>query len=152
MNKNHKAQTSFAGGPSKNARTGVKKTQEKSHVPNKSNANLDKKAHTTVVPKTIHKAPEPVKKATSTNKIEEPEKQEKQPAKVEKEKPQVKTEKPVEKKIEKPPTTATTKTHTPAASSVTSSSAQSILDTKKANDEKRDMNKKVELLKKENID
>ena len=136
----------------KNARTGVKKTQEKSHVPNKSNANLDKKAHTTVVPKTTHKASEPVKKATSTIKNEEPEKQEKQSAKVEKEKPQVKTEKPVEKKIEKLPTTTTTKTHTPAASSVTSSSAQSILDTKKANDEKRDMNKKVELLKKENIE
>ena len=156
MEKKHKAQASFAGAPSmKNARTGVKKTQEKSHIPNKSNANLDKKAHTTVTSKTTHKAPEPVKKVNSTIKNEEPEKQEKQekqPAKVEKEKPQVKTEKPVEKKIEKPPTTTTTKTHTPAASSVTSSNVQSVLDTKKANDEKRDMNKKVELLKKENIE
>ena len=75
MEKKHKAQASFAGAPSmKNARTGVKNTQEKSHIPNKSNANLDKKAHTTVTSKTTHKAPEPVKKVNSTIKNEEPEK------------------------------------------------------------------------------
>ena len=45
MDKKHKAQKSMAGTTTKNARPGVKNTHEKSHVPQKSNANIDKKSH-----------------------------------------------------------------------------------------------------------
>ena len=140
MEKKHKPQTSFAGAPSmKNAKTGVKKPQEKSHIPQKSNANLDKKAHTTVQ-KAPHKPAETGKKTTVTNtKSEE-------------------TEKPVEKK-EKPLSTSTNsstsvKTHVPSQSTMISSNSSvlSALDTKKANDEKKDLNKKLEALKKENME
>ena len=142
MEKRHKPQTSFAGNPSaKNTRTGVKKNQEKTHVSLKSNANLDKKPHTQVSSKTTHKPAETVKKASTTKE----EVVEKPPVKTEK--PPVKTEKPPVK-VEKPPTTTTT-TKTTSSSS---STVQSALESKKANDEKRDMNKKVEALKKENIE
>ena len=147
MEKKHRPQKSFAGDPSsKTSKTGIKKTQDKSHASQKSNANIDKKTHTTIS-KAPHKPAETTKKNTViNNKIEEPEK------------PQVKTEKPVEKK-EKPSLSNTNsstnvKTHTPSQSTVTASnpSVQSVLESKKASDEKKDMNKKVEALKKENIE
>ena len=167
MDKKHKAQKSMAGTTTKNARPGVKNTHEKSHVPQKSNANIDKKSHAQTA-KVNHKQTEQVKKANTT-KLEEAEKPvEKQPVQVEKppvkvEKPPPKVEKPpvkVEKpppKVEKPPAKVEkthTVTKTPSSSTASSSNptVQSVLDSKKANDEKRDLNKKFELLKKENID
>ena len=167
MDKKHKAQKSMAGTTTKNARSGVKNTHEKSHVPQKSNANIDKKSHAQTA-KVNHKQTEQVKK-TNTTKLEEAEKPvEKQPVQVEKppvkvekpppkvEKPPVKVEKPPPKvkkppaKVEKTPTvTKTPSSSTPSSSNPT---VQSVLDSKKANDEKRDLNKKFELLKKENID
>ena len=167
MDKKHKAQKSMAGTTTKNARPGVKNTHEKSHVPQKSNANIDKKSHAQTA-KVNHKQTEQVKK-TNTTKMEEAEKPvEKQPIQVEKppvkvEKPPPKVEKPpvkVEKpppKVEKPPAKVEktpTVTKTPSSSTASSSNptVQSVLDSKKANDEKRDLNKKFELLKKENID
>ena len=149
MDKKHKPQTSFANNPSaKNTRTGAKKNQEKTHVPQKSNANLDKKPHTQTSSKTTHKPAETVKKTTTKEEVVEkpPVKTEKPPVKSEK--PPVKTEKPPVK-TEKPPTTTTTTAKAPSAST---STVQSALETKKANDEKRDMNKKLEALKKENIE
>ena len=80
MDKKHKPTASFAGGTSsKNTKVGSKKI-EKSHIPQKSNANLDKKSHTQVG-KTTHKQPEAQKKTT--------------PKEEEKEKPQEKTQKAV---------------------------------------------------------
>ena len=80
MDKKHKPTASFAGGTSsKNTKVGSKKI-EKSHIPQKSNANLDKKFHIQVG-KTTHKQPEAQKKTT--------------PKEEEKEKPQEKTQKAV---------------------------------------------------------
>ena len=80
MDKKHKPTASFAGGTSsKNTKVGSKKI-EKSHIPQKSNANLDKKSHIQVG-KTTHKQPEAQKKTT--------------PKEEEKEKPQEKTQKAV---------------------------------------------------------
>ena len=50
MEKKHKPQKSFANDTSsKNPKTRVKKPQEKSHIPAKSKANIDKKPHTTTL-------------------------------------------------------------------------------------------------------
>ena len=134
MEKKHKQQTSFAtGSSSKNNRTVVKKGQEKSHVSQKSNANLDKKTHTQTS-KTIHKPAETGKKTTS-NKIEEVEK-----------KVTNKTDKTQSKTDNQ-----NTKTNMPKTGSTTTSN-QSGNDSKKTNDEKKDLEKIVEQLKKENIE
>jgi len=43
MEKKHRPQKSFAGDPSsKTSKTGIKKTQDKSHASQKSNANIEK--------------------------------------------------------------------------------------------------------------
>ena len=150
MEKKHKPQKSFANDPSsKSGKAGAKKTQEKSHVPVKSNANIDKKVHTTIS-KTTSKPTETGKKTTitstkieehkqteikkTTNKIEEPEK------------PPVKTEKPIEKKeklsLSNTNSSSGIKTHTPSQSKLTSSNSSSQSES--------DLIKKIEALKKEN--
>ena len=144
MEKKHKAQSSFIGTPSmKNARGGGKKGTEKTHVPQKSNANLDKKAHTQISSKTTHKPAETTKKtsiATAKEEVEKPPvKTEKPQVKVEK--PPVKTEKPPVK-TEKPP--VKTEKQPTLTKSSTNTSIQSAIDSKKANEEKRDMNKKLD--------
>jgi len=146
MDKKHNKNTpSFAGAPSmKNARTGVKKTGEKTHVPQKSTANLDKKQAT----KTTHKPAETTKKATTTNKTEEPKSEKKE---VKTEKKELKIEKS-STKVEKPATSNKINISSTSSSTSSTSSIQNVLESKKANDEKRDMNKKVEALKKENMD
>ena len=131
MEKKHKPQKSFANDTSlKNPKTGVKKTQEKSHIPAKSNANIDKKPHTTTL-KPSNKPSEKSNKTTiTTNKIEEPEKA------------PVKTEKPVEKKeklaLNNTNNSTSIKTHISSQSKLTSSQNES------------DLIKKIEALKKEN--
>ena len=131
MEKKHKPQKSFANDTSlKNPKTGVKKPQEKSHIPAKSNANIDKKTHTTTL-KPSNKPSEKSNKTTiTTNKIEEPEKA------------PVKTEKPVEKKeklaLNNTNSSTSIKTHISSQSKLTSSQNES------------DLIKKIEALKKEN--
>ena len=131
MEKKHKPQKSFANDTSsKNPKTGVKKPQEKSHIPTKSNANIDKKTHTTIL-KPSNKPSEKSNKTTiTTNKIEEPEKA------------PVKTEKPVEKKeklaLNNTNSSTSIKTHISSQSKLTSSQNES------------DLIKKIEALKKEN--
>ena len=131
MEKKHKPQKSFANDTSlKNPKTGVKKPQEKSHIPAKSNANIDKKPHTTTL-KPSNKPSEKSNKTTiTTNKIEEPEKA------------PVKTEKPVEKKeklaLNNTNSSTSNKTHISSQSKLTSSQNES------------DLIKKIEALKKEN--
>ena len=131
MEKKHKPQKSFANDTSlKNPKTGVKKTQEKSHIPAKSNANIDKKPHATIL-KPSNKPSEKSNKTTiTTNKIEEPEKA------------PVKTEKPVEKKeklaLNNTNNSTSIKTHISSQSKLTSSQNES------------DLIKKIEALKKEN--
>ena len=131
MEKKHKPQKSFANDTSlKNPKTGVKKPQEKSHIPAKSNANIDKKPHTTTL-KPSNKPSEKSNKTTiTTNKIEEPEKA------------PVKTEKPVEKKeklaLNNANSSTSNKTHISSQSKLTSSQNES------------DLIKKIEALKKEN--
>ena len=131
MEKKHKPQKSFANDTSlKNPKTGVKKPQEKSHIPAKSNANIDKKPHTTTL-KPSNKPSEKSNKTTiTTNKIEEPEKA------------PVKTEKPVEKKeklaLNNTNSSTSIKTHISSQSKLTSSQNES------------DLIKKIEALKKEN--
>ena len=131
MEKKHKPQKSFANDTSlKNPKTGVKKPQEKSHIPAKSNANIDKKPHTTTL-KPSNKPSEKSNKTTiTTNKIEEPEKA------------PVKTEKPVEKKeklaLNNANNSTSIKTHISSQSKLTSSQNES------------DLIKKIEALKKEN--
>ena len=131
MEKKHKPQKSFANDTSlKNPKTGVKKPQEKSHIPAKSNANIDKKPHATIL-KPSNKPSEKSNKTTiTTNKIEEPEKA------------PVKTEKPVEKKeklaLNNTNSSTSTKTHISSQSKLTSSQNES------------DLIKKIEALKKEN--
>ena len=143
MKKHNKNATSFAGGPSmKSVKAGEKKkeTQEKSHTSQKSNLNLDKKAHTQVG-KTIHKPAETQKKPVS--KGEEKEK-ETPPSKNEKvEKPQLKTE-TTKEKLQKPQTQV--KEPRPSSSNI-----QNAFDSKKANDEKRNLIREIENLKRENI-
>ena len=142
MKKHNKNATSFAGGPSmKSVKAGEKKkeTQEKSHTSQKSNLNLDKKAHTQVG-KTIHKPAETQKKPVS--KGEEKEK-ETPPSKNEKvEKPQLKTE-TTKEKLQKPQTQV--KEPRPSSSNI-----QNAFDSKKANDEKRNLLREIENLKREN--
>ena len=131
MEKKHKPQKSFANDTSlKNPKTGVKKPQEKSHIPAKSNANIDKKPHATIL-KPSNKPSEKSNKTTiTTNKIEEPEKA------------PVKTEKPVEKKeklaLNNTNSSTSIKTHISSQSKLTSSQNES------------DLIKKIEALKKEN--
>ena len=131
MEKKHKPQKSFANDTSlKNPKTGVKKPQEKSHIPAKSNANIDKKPHATIL-KPSNKPSEKSNKTTiTTNKIEEPEKA------------PVKTEKPVEKKeklaLNNTNNSTSIKTHISSQSKLTSSQNES------------DLIKKIEALKKEN--
>ena len=131
MEKKHKPQKSFANDTSlKNPKTGVKKPQEKSHIPAKSNANIDKKPHATIL-KPSNKPSEKSNKTTiTTNKIEEPEKA------------PVKTEKPVEKKeklaLNNTNSSTSNKTHISSQSKLTSSQNES------------DLIKKIEALKKEN--
>ena len=131
MEKKHKPQKSFANDTSlKNPKTGVKKPQEKSHIPAKSNANIDKKPHATIL-KPSNKPSEKSNKTTiTTNKIEEPEKA------------PVKTEKPVEKKeklaLNNANNSTSIKTHISSQSKLTSSQNES------------DLIKKIEALKKEN--
>ena len=131
MEKKHKPQKSFANDTSlKNPKTGVKKPQEKSHIPAKSNANIDKKPHATIL-KPSNKPSEKSNKTTiTTNKIEEPEKA------------PVKTEKPVEKKeklaLNNANNSTSIKAHISSQSKLTSSQNES------------DLIKKIEALKKEN--
>ena len=150
MEKKHKPQKSFANDPSsKSGKAGAKKTQEKSHVPVKSNANIDKKVHTTIS-KTTSKPTETGKKTTITStKIEEHKQSEikKTTNKIEEpEKPPVKTEKPIEKKeklsLSNTNSSSGIKTHTPSQSKLTSSNSSSQSES--------DLIKKIEALKKEN--
>jgi FtsZ-interacting cell division protein ZipA len=128
-----------------------KKPAVTSHKPTQTSSNLNdgKKSNTNVKQ---HTKQEPSKKNLNTSKVEEPEK----PAsKTEKPATASKTEKPATAaKTEKP--AAATKTEKPAAApkpqAAPSSSVQSALDSKKANDEKREINKRVDALKKENIE
>ena len=124
--KGHKGIQSFAGAPSmrgKNVGT-AKKTTTTTHKVAQSNVNLDKKASTTT--KGHSKQPESKKTNVNTKKEDE---------------------KANETKVEK------TQSSSKAVNlSTSSSSVQSALESKKANDEKREMNKKVDALKKENIE
>ena len=124
--KGHKGTQSFAGAPSmrgKNVGT-AKKTTTTTHKVAQSNANLEKKAST--VTKGHSKQPETKKTNVNIKKEDE---------------------KANEAKVEK------TQSSSKAVNlSTSSSSVQSALDSKKANDEKREMNKKVDVLKKENIE
>ena len=155
MDKRHKPTTSFAGAPSmKNTKTTAKKPPEKTHVPMKSNANLDKKAISgkTTVKKTntTTKTEEQPKKANTQIKIEEPLKKVNTTGKnEEQEKVQTKTEKSTTNS-----SSHTSKTHESKQSSSISSNSgvQNVLDLKKANDEKNALNKKLDALKKENIE
>ena len=151
MDKKHKPTQSFAGAGAPSMRGKGKKPAVTSHKPTQTSSNLNdgKKSSTNVKQ---HMKQEPSKKNLNTSKVEEPEK----PAsKTEKPATASKTEKPATAaKTEKP--AAATKTEKPAAApkpqAAPTSSVQSALDSKKANDEKREINKRVDALKKENIE
>ena len=163
MNKGHKQTQSLAGGAKGKGAPAKKPAVTATHKPAQSSANVaaDKKA----LAKT-HK-PEAGKKAGvktedyKTEKTTPPAKAEKAaPAKTEKPATATKTEKeatPAPAK-ERPSISASAPAkERPSVSSVSStevatSSVQSALESKKANDEKREINKKVDALKKENID
>ena len=162
MNKGHKQTQSFAGG-AKGKGAPAKKPAAATHKPAQSTANAaaDKKA-----PAKTHK-PEAGKKAAvktedyKTEKTTPPAKTEKAaPAKTEKPATAAKTEKaatPAPAKERPSVSAAAPAKERPSVSSVSpteaaTSSVQSALESKKANDEKREMNKKVDALKKENID
>ena len=166
MNKGHKQTQSFAGGAKGKGAPAKKPAAAATHKPTQSTANVggDKKAAAKA-----HK-PEAGKKAGvktedfKTEKTTPPAKAEKAaPAKAEKPATATKTEKaatPAPAK-ERPSVSAAAPAkeakERPSVSSVTpteaaTSSVQSALESKKANDEKREINKKVDALKKENID
>ena len=155
--KKHKANQSFAGAPSMRGKAGNKPAA--THKPAATNAGLPTEKKTTANAKT-HTRVETSKKALNTSKIEE-EKPEKT-TKTEKADKTVKAEKPaktekVEKpakteKVEKPENTTQAAKAPTSATTAATSSVQSALESKKANDEKREMNKKVDALKKENIE
>jgi len=168
MNKGHKQTQSFAGGQ-KGKGAPAKKPAATTHKPAQSTANVgaDKK-----VAAKGHK-PEAGKKAGAktedykTEKTNPPAKAEKAaPQKAEKPATTTKTEKAatpapakevVKEAKERPSVSSTAPAkeapkERPSVSAAATSSVQSALESKKANDEKREMNKKVDALKKENID
>ena len=151
MDKKHKPTQSFSGAGAPSMRGKGKKPTVTTHKPAQTSTNLPegKKSVANVKP---HTKQEPSKKALNTSKVEEPEKP---AAKTEKPATAPKTEKPAAApKTEKP--AAAPKTEKPAAAPkpqpAATSSVQSALESKKANDEKREINKRVDALKKENIE
>ena len=153
MDKKHKQAQSMAGAPSMRGK-GKKPVTTATHKPTQTNVGLPSEKKSTTNLKG-HTKVDTSKKSLNTSKIEDEKekttKAEKPATKAERHSKILKEEK-VEKaeKVEK----TTTPTSRPSTSSTTapSSSVQSALESKKANDEKREMNKKVEALKKENIE
>ena len=126
--KGHKGTQSFAGAPSmrgKNTAT-TKKSTNPTHKVVQSNANFGTEKEKKSTTAKGHTKPAETKKAVNTKKEDE--------------------------KVETTKTEKTTTSSKPSSTSTSSSSVQSALESKKANDEKREMNKKVDALKKENIE
>ena len=131
----------------------AKKTQATTHKVAQSNANLPSKKEGTAKPKEHTTKKDESKKTVAPKKEDEKEvkkaveKDSKKNVAEKDSKKNVTTEKEKEKEKE---STKSTSSKTSASSG--SSSVQSALESKKANDEKREMNKRVDVLKKENIE
>ena len=147
MNKGHKTTQSFAGGAKGKGGAGAKKNPTATHKAAQSNANINQEKKGGAKG---HK-PEVAKKG-NVSKNEESTKTEKSTA----QKKETPAPAATAAKKETPnPTPTPTPTPEPVAKerpSASSSAIQSALDSKKANDEKREINKKLDALKKENID